>query len=49
MWTNKEVDLDSHSGVGLVLQVGDAEKFLQTLGLESLNLFSQSTSRVNVS
>ena len=26
-WTHKEVDLASHLVVGLVLQVGDAEKF----------------------
>ena len=35
----KKVDLAPHSVVGLVLQVGDVEKFLQALGLESLDLF----------
>ena len=32
LWTHKEVDLASHTVVGLVLQVGDTEKFPQTLG-----------------
>ena len=39
MWTHKEVDLAPHPVVGLVLQVGDAEKFPQALGFESLDLF----------
>ena len=39
LWTHKKVDLAPHSVVGLVLQVGDVEKFLQALGLESLDLF----------
>ena len=39
MWTHKEVDLAPHSVVGLVLQVGDAEKFCHTLGFESLDPF----------
>ena len=39
MWTNKEVDLSLHPIVGLVLQVGDTEKFPNTLGFESLDPF----------
>ena len=30
--TNKEVDLASHPVIGLVLQVGDMERFLRALG-----------------
>ena len=37
MWTHKEIDLAPHPVVGLVLQVGDVEKFPQTLGFESLD------------
>ena len=37
LWTNKVVDLASHSVVGLVLQVEDAEKFPQALDLERLD------------
>ena len=36
-WTHKEVDLAPNTVVGLVLQVGDAEKFPQVLGFESLD------------
>ena len=44
LWTNEEVDLALHPVVGLVLQVGgDAEKFPQALGFESLGPFFQST------
>ena len=32
--TYKEADLASHPVVSLVLQVGDAEKILQALGIE---------------
>ena len=39
LWTHKEVDLAPHPVVGLVLQVGDAEKFPQALCLDSLNPF----------
>ena len=39
LWAHKEVDLAPHPVVGLVLQVGNTEKFLQTLGFESLHLF----------
>ena len=51
MWTYKEVDLAPHPVVGLVLQVGDTEKFPQALGLGSLDpfFFSESASRVRVS
>ena len=38
LWTHKEVDLAMHPVVGLVLQLGDAEK-LQALGFESLDFF----------
>ena len=34
----KEVDLDLHPVVGLLLRVGDAEKFPQAFGLENLYL-----------
>ena len=34
LWTHKEVDLAPHPVVGFVLQVEDAEKFSQALGLE---------------
>ena len=35
VWSHKEVDLAPHPVVGLVLQVGDAEKFPQALDLEN--------------
>ena len=38
-WTGKKADLALHSDVGLVLQEGDAEKFPQALGFESLDPF----------
>ena len=34
LWTHKGVDLAPHPVVGLVLQVGNAEKFPQALGFE---------------
>ena len=37
LWYHKEVDLSLHPVVGLVLPVGDAEKFSHSLGLESLD------------
>ena len=40
--THNEVDLAPHPVVGLVLQVGGAEKFPQALGFESLDPFFQS-------
>ena len=43
LWAYKEVDLAPHPVVGLVLQVGDAEKLPQALGL------SASASRIHVS
>ena len=49
LWTHKEVDLAPHPVVGLVLQVGDTEKFLHPLGFKSLYPFFQSASRVQVS
>ena len=39
LWTYKEVDLAPHPVVGVVLQVGDTEKFPQALGYKSLDLF----------
>ena len=36
---HKDVDLASHPVVGLRLQVGDVEKFPQTLGFRSLDPF----------
>ena len=37
LWTHKEIDLVPHSVIGLVLQVGDAEKFPYAFGFESLD------------
>ena len=34
-----EVDLPPHPVIGHMLQVGDAEEFLEALDLESLDLF----------
>ena len=42
LWTHKEVDFALHPVVCLVLKVGDAEKFPQKLGFESLGPFFQS-------
>ena len=39
LWTHKGVDLAPHPVVGLVLQVGDAERFPQALGFEGLDPF----------
>ena len=39
LWTNMEVDLALHPVVGLVFQVGDAEKFPRASGYESLDPF----------
>ena len=39
LWTHEEVDLALHPDAGLMLQVGDAEKFPQMLGFESLDPF----------
>ena len=39
LWTHKEVVIAPHPVVCLVLQVGDAEKFPQVLGFESLVTF----------
>ena len=38
-WAHKEDDLTQHPVADLVLHVGDAEKFPQTVGLESLDRF----------
>ena len=42
LWVHKEIDLAPHPVIVLMLQVGDAEKFPQALGLRSLDLSSQS-------
>ena len=39
LWSHKGVDLAPHPVVGLVLQVGDVEKFPQALGFEILDPF----------
>ena len=50
LWTHKRAVLAPHPVVGLVLQVGDAEKFPQALGFEGLDPFcSESASRAHVS
>ena len=49
LWTNKEFDLTPHPVVVFVLQVGDAEKFPQAQGFESLDPFSESAGRVHLS
>ena len=41
LWTHKGVDLAPNPVVGLVLQVGDTEKFPRALGFESLDHFFQ--------
>ena len=41
-WTHKEVDLAPHLIIGLVLHVGDVEKFPKALGFQSLDPFSVS-------
>ena len=48
-WTHKKVDIPPHPVVGLVLQIENTEKFPHALGFESLDLFSESVSRVHVS
>ena len=48
LWTHKEVDFAPHPVVGLVLQVGDTEKFPHAHGFERLNpFFFQSASRID--
>ena len=42
-WTHKGVDLAPHPVVGVVLQVGDAEKFPHALGFKSQNPFFRVT------
>ena len=39
MWTHKAANLAPHPVVGLVLQVGDEEKFPQALGFQNLDPF----------
>ena len=49
LWTHKDVDLALQPVLGLVLQVGDTEKFPHALDFESLDPFLESASRVHVS
>ena len=42
LWTHMEVDLVPHLVVGLVLQVGDTEKFPHALDFKSVDPFFQS-------
>ena len=51
LWANKEVDPAPHPVIGLMLQIGDTEKFPRTLVFESLFFFffSESAGRVHVS
>ena len=49
LWTHKEAGLAPHPVIGLVLQVGDTEKFPHALGFENLDPFSESANRVHVS
>ena len=46
LWTHKEVDLAPHPVVGLVLQVGDTEKFPQALSFEGLDPFFRVSKQV---
>ena len=39
LWTHKGVDLAPHQVIGLVLPVGDTEKFPNVLGFEGLDPF----------
>ena len=41
LWTHREVDQCPNPAVGLVLLVGDVEKFPQAFGFESLDPFSE--------
>ena len=41
LWTHEGADLASHPVVGLVLRVGDTEKFPQAFGFRRLGSFSQ--------
>ena len=41
LWTHKESDLAQHPVIGLVLQVGDVEKFPQAFGFENIDPFFQ--------
>ena len=48
-WVHEKVDSAVHPVVGLVLQVGDVEKFPQAFCLKKLDPFSEPASRVHVS
>ena len=45
LWTHKGAVLAPHPVVGLVLQVGDAEKFSQALGFGSLDPYFRVSSQ----
>ena len=45
LWTHNEVDLALHPVIGLVLQVGDTEKFPQALGFKSLDPIFRASSQ----
>ena len=50
LWTQKEVDVAPHPVVGLVLQVGDMEKFPHVhMVLKAWIIFSKSETKVCVS
>ena len=50
LWTHKEVDLAPQPVVGLMLQVGNTEKFPHATGFENLDpFFVQSACRAHVS
>ena len=49
MYIHKEVDFALHPVVGLVPQVGDADKFPCALGSEILNLFFRVSKQGHVS
>ena len=49
LWTHKEVDPAPHPVVGLMLQIGDTDKFPQALGFEGLDPCSESASKFHVS
>ena len=49
LWTHTEVDLAPHPVVGLVLQVGDTEKFPRVLRFQKPGSSFQAASRVHVS
>ena len=45
LWTHKDVSIAPHQAVGLVLHLGDTEKFLHALGFKSLDFFFSRVSK----